>query len=186
VKAWNIFSKNEEKCEKADKFQFNLRSNLRKLYSATFFLLMKVNISKISSRVTLKRGFTLLEMVIVMGIIALILGGAMSVMKGIGAGGEMQRVSSDFGTIGSAVDMYKINNGRYPTTGQGLDSLVNAPSPRPKRWTQLAKKVPLDPWGNEYRYREQGKIDAASYEIYSIGKDKTENTEDDLSSQDEF
>ncbi len=147
---------------------------------------MKVNTPKISSPHSHKSGFTLLEMVIVMGIIALILGGAMSVMKGIGSGGEVQRVSSDFSSIGAAVDIYKINNGRYPTTGQGLQALVNAPSPRPKRWTQLAKKVPLDPWGNEYRYREQGKLDGSTYEIYSIGKDKTENTEDDYSSQDEL
>jgi len=85
-------------------------------------------------------GFTLLEMVIVLGIIGLIIGGAISVMKGVGEGAAIQRVRGDFSALGSALKMYKINNGFYPSQAQGLKALVTRPggAPIPKSWTALA------------------------------------------------
>lgn len=133
----------------------------------------------------LRRGFSLLEMVIVLGIIALILGGAIALMGNVGEGAKMQRVDQDFNSIGSALRMYKINNNTYPTTAQGLKALVDRPSttPAPRRWTQLMKAVPKDPWNNEYDYRFPGSRDASEFEIISRGKDGMAGTADDLSSQ---
>jgi len=132
-------------------------------------------------------GFTLLEMVIVLGIIAMILGGAIFAMKGISQGANLSQVDADFKALDTGLMTYKLNAGNFPTTQQGLDALVNKPTatPIPRRWTQLSTKTPLDPWKNPYLYRFPGKKNATQYEIVSKGPDGMENTADDLSSQDE-
>lgn len=132
-----------------------------------------------------RNGFTLLEMVIVIGIIGLIIGGAIGLMKGIGDGAAVTRVKGDFSSIGSVLKMYKINNGFYPSTAQGLKALVTRPSgaPAPKSWTALAESVPVDPWGNEYVYKFPGSKMPTEFELVSKGKDGQLGTEDDMSSQ---
>lgn len=131
-------------------------------------------------------GFTLLEIVIVLGIIAVILGGSIAVVGKLGEGAKVQRVTSDFNTISSAIATYKLNAGTAPTTQQGLQALITKPSstPVPKRWTQLAKEIPLDPWQKPYQYRNPGKKDVSEFEIYTLGKDGIADTDDDFSSQD--
>ena len=142
--------------------------------------------TKRHSRSGRKGGFTLLEMVIVLGIIALILGGAVGLMGKIGEGAKVQRVDSDFNSITSALKMYKVNNGTYPTQAQGIKALVDMPggSPAPRRWTRLMDKVPLDPWGNEYGYLFPGRKDPTEFEIISKGADGQEGGTADYSSQD--
>ena len=132
-------------------------------------------------------GFSLLEMVIVLGIIAVIIGGAITVMGKVGDGAKRTQVSSDFNSIGAALRMYQTNNARFPTTQQGLDALVNKPSstPVPKRWTKLMDRVPSDPWGTEYGYKFPGSVDNTMFEIISPGPDMTPDTDDDISSQKE-
>ncbi len=134
-----------------------------------------------------RSGFTLLEMVIVLGIIAMILGGAIFSMNKIGNSAKLSQVESDFKSCESALAMYKLNAGSYPTTQQGLKSLVEKPSstPVPRRWIQIMKKVPLDPWGMEYGYRFPGKKQPSEFEMFSKGPDGQEGTPDDLSSQDD-
>lgn len=131
-------------------------------------------------------GFTLLEMVIVLGIIAMILGGAIFAMRGIGDSAKLTQVRNDCAALRNALDMYKLNGGQYPTTQQGLKALVDKPSsaPVPRMWSRIADKVPLDPWGTEYQYRFPGKKNATDFEIISRGKDGQEGTSDDISSQD--
>ena len=132
-------------------------------------------------------GFTLLEMVIVLGIIAVLLGGSIALIGGVGESAKVQRVEADFNSIGSALRAYKINAGNYPTTQQGLKALVEKPTavPVPRRWTQVMKKMPLDPWQNEYGYKFPGSKDPTEFEIISKGKDGIEGGEQDYSSQDE-
>jgi general secretion pathway protein G len=134
----------------------------------------------------LRRGYTLLEMVIVMAIIALIIGGAITFMKKILTGGELQRVTTDIKSFDNVLTVYKMNNGSYPTTQQGLKALVERPSaaPQPKKWSQLMRKVPTDPWNEEYLYRYPGSKDPSTYEVYTKGPDLQVGTEDDISSQD--
>jgi general secretion pathway protein G len=133
------------------------------------------------------KGFTLLEMVIVLGIIAMILGGAIFAMKGISGNAMIAQAEADFKTIETTLMSYKLLAGNYPTTQQGLKALVEKPTstPVPRRWSQTAKKVPLDPWKNEYGYRFPGKKNPAEPEIFTKGPDGMENTADDFSSQDE-
>lgn len=125
-------------------------------------------------------------MVIVMGIIGLIVGGAVKLMGGFSGAAEIQRVEGDFDKIKSALLAYKTIGGDYPTTSQGIQALVEKPtsSPQPRRWSQGFESVPRDPWNEEYIYRRSGKIDPNELEIISKGKDRTEGTDDDLSSQD--
>lgn len=138
-----------------------------------------------SNRRRVRAGFSLLEMVIVLGIIAVIIGGAISVMGRVGDGAKRTRVSGDFNSLGAALRMYSTNNGRYPTTQQGLQALVEKPTTTPpaKRWTKLMDQVPLDPWQNEYGYKFPGTDDPSMFEIISKGPDGIEGTEDDISSQ---
>ena len=125
-------------------------------------------------------------MVIVLGIIAMILGGAIFAMKGIGDSAKLSQTEADFKSIETALMSYKLGAGVYPTTQQGLKALVEKPSanPVPRRWSQIMKNVPLDPWKNEYGYRFPGKKNANEVELISKGPDGQENTGDDLSSQD--
>ena len=133
-----------------------------------------------------RQGFTLLEIVIVLGIIAVILGGSITLMKNLGNGAKLQRVTADFNAISSAINTYKLNAGTYPTTQQGLQALVTKPAstPVPKRWTQLSTEIPQDPWQQPYMYHFPGKKDASTFELVSKGPDTQAGTEDDLSSQD--
>ncbi|BCX50046.1 type II secretion system protein G [Haloferula helveola] len=132
-----------------------------------------------------RAGFSLLEMVIVLGIIAVIIGGAITVMGRVGDGAKRTRVSGDFNSIGAALRMYQTNNGRFPSTSQGLEALVDKPSsePRPKRWVKLLDEVPVDPWQNTYGYKFPGSSDKTTFEIISKGPDGIEGNEDDISSQ---
>lgn len=132
-------------------------------------------------------GFTLLEIVIVLGIIAVIIGGSIVGLNKLGDGAKIQRVESDFNNLRAAVLNYKMLANNAPTTQQGLGALFTKPStpPIPKRWTSAGSKgVPTDPWGVPYRYRNPGKKDSSDFEIYTFGPDQLENTDDDMSSQD--
>ncbi len=132
-------------------------------------------------------GFTLLEMVIVLGIIAIIMGGAIFTMRGIGDAAKLRQVEADFKSFESALVMYQLNAGSFPTTQQGLKALVDKPSstPVPRRWVQVMSKLPPDPWGADYGYRFPGKKKSNSFEMFCKGPDGQEGTPDDLSSQDD-
>lgn len=145
------------------------------------------HLSRLPRRSRRQAGFTLLEMVIVLGIIAMILGGAIFAMKGIGDAAKLKQVDADFKSLDNALAMYKLNAGSYPSTQQGLKSLQDRPSsnPVPKRWVQVMSKIPTDPWGSDYGYKFPGKKRANEFELVSKGPDGLDNTADDISSQDD-
>jgi len=131
--------------------------------------------------------FTLLEMVIVLGIIALLLGGAVAVVgPKILNSAKYTRVDGDLSAFESSMMTYKILAGTYPTTQQGFEALVNKPTspPVPRRWEQQLQAVPVDPWNNEYIYRYPGTRDPNRPEIISLGPDGEQGTSDDISNQD--
>ena len=132
-----------------------------------------------------RSGFTLLEMVIVLGIIAVLLGGSIALIGKVKDGAKLQRVDADFNAVSAALMTYKLNAGSYPTTQQGLQALVTKPSstPQPRRWTSLSKAIPTDPWGKAYGYKFPGKNDATEFELISSGPDGIDSTPDDISSQ---
>ena len=118
-------------------------------------------------------GLTLIEMIVVLAIIALV--AALIVPNVIGRPDEARVTvaSADIRTVSAALKMYRLDNGDYPTTAQGLSALAEKPttSPLPRTWPQdgYLAEVPKDPWGRPYVYRSPG--EAGGFELYSLGKD---------------
>jgi len=98
------------------------------------------------------------------------------------------RVDQDFLAIQSALKTYKINAGRPPTTAQGLESLVNEPTtgPKPRRWSQAMRKLPLDPWETPYRYTLLApKGTEWRSELRCAGEDRVFGSGDDIAEEEE-
>ena len=118
----------------------------------------------------LQRGFTLIEILVVVSILAIL--GALIVPKIMDRPNEARIVAAkhDIGTVVAALKLYKLDNGRYPTTEQGLQALVEKPTsePVPGNWKSggYLEKMPKDPWGRDYLYLNPGikrEIDVMSY-----------------------
>ena len=130
-----------------------------------------------------RSGFTLMEMMLVLFIIALILGGGVYLMQNVGQDAEISKAKGDIKIWETNIVRYKTGNMLAPTQQQGLEAMVSEPSgdPKPKMWRQLAKPEALmDPWGHKYQYRNPGKHNTGSYDIYSFGPDGLEGTKDDI------
>jgi general secretion pathway protein G len=133
---------------------------------------------------TLKRkqaGFTLLEIMLVVGIIVIILGVAISRLGNTTGVAKDMRVRADIQAISTQLKLYESINGFYPTTEQGLQALVTQPEsePKPTRWYQLFKEMPKDPWQSNYIYICPGIKHPDSYDLYSAGPDRKPDTADD-------
>src|SRR4030095_7582241 len=112
-------------------------------------------IPQIEMRTKIKQqGFTLLEIMLVVSIIVIILGVAISKLGNTTAIAKSMRVQADVQAIKTQLQLYESMNGFFPTTEQGLQALVTQPQndPRPTRWYQLFKELPKDPWGSDYIY----------------------------------
>ena len=120
-----------------------------------------------------KAGFTLIEILVVLAILAIL--ATLVVPKIMGRPEEARRVkaATDIKAIEGALNIYKIDNGFYPSTGQGLMALVEKPSTGqiPKKWNKegYLSKVPKDPWGNYYIYLSPGSH--GNYDLTSFGSD---------------
>ena len=130
-------------------------------------------------------GFTLLELLVVLGIIAMLAGlVGPQVMKHMGES-KVKAAKVQIEDLAQTLDMYKLDVGSYPTSEQGLNALIENPGDV-QRWNgpYLRKaKVPLDPWNNEYRYTspgEHGKFDISS--LGADGKEGGEGEDKDLNS----
>ncbi len=130
-----------------------------------------------------RRPFTLIEIMIVVVIIAAL---AAMVVPRLAGRSEQARIAvaqADINlNIANGLKLYELDNGTFPTTEQGLEALLVEPSsdPRPLNWQGYLEKDPIDPWGNRYQYRYPGIRNARGYDLYSIGKDGIEGTEDDI------
>ena len=126
-------------------------------------------------------GFTLLEIMVVVMIIALLAGAAIYMMGGNLDVARYARVKADIQTIGVQLMSYNGLNGFYPSTAQGLKALVEKPEgePRPRQWRSLMPSIPVDPWGMEYRYACPGVHNAKTYDLFSAGPDRIPGNVDD-------
>lgn len=121
------------------------------------------------------KGFTLIEIMVVIIVIALLAAlvgpqiiGRVSEAKGHAAKTQVE-------LFGVALDNYRLDNGSYPTTEQGLRALRERPSsdPAPANWRgpYLRKEVPRDPWGRAYVYKSPGDHDVSGFDLLSLGRD---------------
>ena len=118
---------------------------------------------------------------LVVGIIVIILGVAVSKLGNQTGFAKDMRVRADIQAISTQLKLYESVNGFLPTTEQGLQALVTPPEtdPRPTRWYQLFKELPQDPWGNNYIYLSPGRKNPNGYDLYSAGQDRKPDTADD-------
>ena len=128
------------------------------------------------------KGFTLLEVMVVVVILGILASMVVPNLMGSQDRANMQKAISDVTALETSLSLYKMDNYDYPSTEQGLDALVEQTTiePAPRRFPEggYIKRLPKDPWGNEYLLLnpgEQGKMD-----VFSIGPDGESATEDDI------
>ena len=133
-------------------------------------------------REELKRGYTLIEMLVVLTIISMIVGlVGPRVLSYLGQS-RVKTAKLQIESLGSALDLFYMDAGRYPTTAEGLDALAERP-PDVENWNGpylKGSRVPLDPWGHAYHYHPLTDR-LPPYEIVSFGSDGREGSADNIS-----
>jgi general secretion pathway protein G len=138
------------------------------------------------SRGASRRAFTLLEILVVLAIIGLLVGLAVTKVGGI-FGSNQEEIARLFvnSSVKTPLTAYRINMGSYPSTAEGLQALVTPPASKADSWKgpyieTPGGKLPVDPWQEPYIYRYPGVKNKDSYDLFSKGADKTEGTPDDI------
>lgn len=133
-----------------------------------------------------RAAFTLIEILLVLALIGLLAGVLITNTAGVFDQGQ-ETAAKIFvrDTVKLALTRYRMDLGDYPSTTEGLAALVTAPANKADRWRgpyieAPSGKLPLDPWGEPYRYRYPGTKNKGGYDLYSVGKDHAEGSEDDV------
>lgn len=130
------------------------------------------------------RGFTLLEILVVLAIIGLLIGVLVkNVVPGLDSGNRQAAKIFVTSTIQSCLVRYQLDMGDKPSTAEGLEALVSAPAGKAEKWKGPyveGGKVPLDPWSEPYVYRYPGTKNKGGYDVFSKGPNKTEGDADDI------
>lgn len=130
-----------------------------------------------------KSGFSLIEILIVIALIAVLATVAIGNLGGIFSG-QQEKVASMFvkQTLDTALVPYRLDVGNYPSTEEGLAALMKPPAGKDAKWKgAYLKELPLDPWDNPYQYRYPGSKNingARGYDAWSWGPDGTESGDD--------
>ena len=125
------------------------------------------------------RGFTLIEIMVVVVIIGLLAAFILPNVFGNVEKAQIAKVKGDIQGIETALTMYKLDNYKYPSTDLGLQALVQRPNdPTVRNWREngYIKRVSKDPWGNPYQYLYPG-LHGQEYDLYSFGADGQEGGE---------
>lgn len=134
----------------------------------------------------LRKGFTLLEILIAVAIVGMLVGLAVTNTDKI-LGQSQEGVAKLFvnESLKTSLVRYRIDMGDYPSTEEGIKALITVPDGKADKWRgpyMEAKggRLPVDPWSNEYQYRYPGTHNTESYDLFSVGRDKQPETADDI------
>jgi len=125
------------------------------------------------------KGFTLIELMLVVIIIGALVAMVMPRFTGRGEQARVAAVKADIqANISTGLKLYELDNGGFPSSEEGLNALLNK-SPSANNWNgPYLEKKPFDPWGREYKYKSPGDHRQADYDLYSLGKDGIESPDD--------
>lgn len=122
-----------------------------------------------------QRGFTLIELLVVLVVLGLLASIAGATYFGRVESARLQKVEADFGTLGAALSLYRLDAGALPTTAQGLAALRTRPElpPQPRRYKSggYIAELPLDPWNRPYQYLAPARGADREYDLYTLGAD---------------
>lgn len=129
-----------------------------------------------------RTGFTLMEIMLVVTIIALLSGMAIYRLGGVTTVGEIAKARGDILAYRTALTGYRATAGAFPSTAQGLRALVTQPEgdPKPIMWKQLSDDIKPDPWQHAYVYKCPGDRCPRAFDLYSVGEDGKAGTSDDV------
>lgn len=130
-----------------------------------------------------RRGFTLLELLVVVIVLGLLAGLVAPQIFGRVGEAKSGTARTQMALLATALDSYRLDNGAYPTTEQGLEALREKPTrePVPTNWRgpYLRKPVPLDPWDRPYLYRAPGTRNVTTFDLATLGRDGKEGGTDE-------
>jgi general secretion pathway protein G len=124
-----------------------------------------------------KAGFTLIELMVVVIIIAALAGMVLPHVIGRADDAKGKIAAGDLGHLKTALSLYRLDNGTYPTTDEGLMALMVAPASASNWKEPYLEKSPNDPWGRPYKYQYKGSHNVLGFDLWSDGPDV--NTPDD-------
>ena len=134
---------------------------------------------KQQSRKGFQAGFTLIEIMVVVAILAILGATVVPLIMDRPEEARVVKAKQDIGTLESALELYRLDNFNYPSTDQGLEALIEQPTGEPEapNWKSggYVKKLPNDPWGRAYIYLSPG--EGGDYDIISYGRDGGEGGE---------
>ncbi|MFA5356739.1 MAG: type II secretion system major pseudopilin GspG [Candidatus Omnitrophota bacterium] len=124
-------------------------------------------------------GFTLIELMLVVIIIGALVAMVMPRFAGRGEQARVSAATADVrANIATALKMYELDNGSYPSTAEGLGALLSRPGSANNWNGPYLEKKAVDPWGREYQYKCPGEHRSSDYDLYSLGRDGVESADD--------
>ncbi len=134
---------------------------------------MDMNRSRQFSTASRARGFTLIEIMVVVVILGILAAIVVPKVMDRPDSARITKAKQDIRALESALNLYKLDNFNYPSTDQGLEALAKKPSgaPEPRNWKQggYIDRMPKDPWGNDYQYMQPGAH--GDLDLFSLGAD---------------